>query len=157
MLFRSASAAYGAAGNPITEVDKLINVLDDNAQGRDDLRVFMSFPNYRLYLQALTRANFFSNYIGGAKTIGGADSLLAVHPNTNVSVIPTLGLSGSNQVTIGPAEFMVMGVDLMSDNEKLKIWYSVDFDELRFRANFNYGVAVASFGSVKYFATNGLS
>ena len=52
---------------------------------------------------------------------------------------------------------MVLGVDLLSDSEKLKIWYSVDFDEIRFRANFNYGVTIAQFDETDYyFATNNL-
>lgn len=150
----SSSAAYGVSGNPITEVDKLINVLDDNAMSREDLRVFMSYANFRLYVQALTRANFFQNYIGSTDITAMME---ATHPNTNVKVIPTIGLNGSNQVTIGPAEYMVVGFDLLSDHEKLVIWYSKDFDELRLRANYNYGAQIAKFGSTKYFATNGLS
>jgi len=149
----SSSATYGQAGNPITEVDNLINVLDDNAMSRDDLRVFMSYANFRLYVQALTRANFFQNYISSTDITGMME---ATHPNTNVKVIPTIGLNGSNQVTIGPAEYMVVGFDLLSDHEKLSIWYSKDFDELRLRANYNYGVTIAKFGSTAYFATNGL-
>ena len=150
----SSSAAYGVSGNPITEVDNLINVLDDNAMSREDLRVFMSYANFRLYVQALTRANFFQNYIGSTDITGQME---ATHPNTNVKVIPTIGLNGSNQVTIGPAEYMVVGFDLLSDHEKLVIWYSKDFDELRLRANYNYGVTIATFGTTKYFATNGLA
>ena len=150
----SSSATYGSAGNPITEVDKLINVLDDNAMSREDLRVFMSYANFRLYVQALTRANFFQNYIGSTDITGMME---AIHPNTNVKVIPTIGLNGSNQVTIGPAEYMVVGFDLLSDHEKLVIWYSKDFDELRLRANYNYGATIATFGTTAYFATNGLS
>jgi hypothetical protein len=142
------------AGNPIFEVNKLINALDDNAMSRDDLRVFMSYSNFRLYVQALTAANYFQNYIGSTDVTGMME---AVAPNTNVKIIPTLGLNGSNQVVIGPAEYMVLGVDLLSDSEKLKIWYSLDFDEVRFRANFNYGVAIATFGSTAYFATNNLA
>ena len=149
----SSSAAYGSAGNPITEVDKLINVLDDNAMSREDLRVFMSYANFRLYVQALTRANFFQNYIGSTDITGMME---AIHPNTNVKVIPTIGLNGSAQVVIGPAEYMVVGFDLLSDHEKLVVWYSKDFDELRLRANYNYGATIATFGSTKYFATNGL-
>ena len=149
----SSSAAYGSAGNPITEVDKLINVLDDNAMSREDLRVFMSYANFRLYVQALTRANFFQNYIGSTDITGMME---ATHPNTNVKVIPTIGLNGSAQVVIGPAEYMVVGFDLLSDHEKLVVWYSKDFDELRLRANYNYGATIATFGSTKYFATNGL-
>jgi hypothetical protein len=144
---------YGTAGNPITEVDNLINVLDDNALSREDLVVFMSYTNFRKYVQALTKANFFTNYIGGTDI---TSNMSAVHPNTNVKVVPTLGLNGSNQVVIGPAEYMVYGVDLLSD-ETLKAWYSVDFDEIRIRSNFNYGATIATFGSTKYFATNNLA
>jgi hypothetical protein len=141
------------AGNPIFEVNKLINSLDDNAMSREDLVCFMSYSNFRLWVQALTAANYFQNYIGSTDVTGMMEG---VQPNTNVKVVPTIGLNGSNQVVIGPREFMVLGVDLLSDSERLKIWYSEDFDELRFRANFNYGVAIATFGSTAYFATNNL-
>jgi hypothetical protein len=148
----SNSVAYGTSGNPITEVDDLINVLDDNALVREDLVVFMSYSNFRLYVQALTKANFFTNYIDGTDV---TSNMKAIHPNTNIKVLPTLGLNGSNQVTIGPAEYMVYGVDLLSD-ETLRAWYSLDFDEIRIRSNFNYGATIATFGTTKYFATNGL-
>jgi hypothetical protein len=150
----SSSAAYGENGNPITEIDKLINALSDDAMSREDLRVFLSFANFRLYVQALTRGNFFANYIGSTDITA---SMEAVHPNTNVKVIPTIGLNGSNQVVIGPAEYMVVGFDLLSDHEKLVIWYSKDYDELRLRANYNYGAQIALFGSTVYFATNNLA
>ena len=150
----SSSADYGVSGNPITEVDKLINVLDDNAMSREDLIVFMSYANFRLYIQALTRANFFANYIGSSDI---TSMMEATHPNTNVKVVPTLGLNGSNQVVIGPREYIVVGFDLLSDHEKLVVWYSKDFDELRLRANYNYGATIATFGSTAYFATNNLA
>jgi hypothetical protein len=142
------------AGNPIFEINKLINSLDDNAMSREDLVVFLSYSNFRLWVQALTAANYFQNYIGATDVTGMMEG---IQPNTNVKVVPTIGLNGSNQVVIGPREFMVLAVDLLSDSEKLKIWYSLDFDELRFRANFNFGVAIATFGSTAYFATNNLA
>jgi hypothetical protein len=150
----NSTADYGVSGNPITEIDKLINVLDDNAMSREDLVVFMSYANFRLYIQALTRANFFQNYIGSSDITGMME---ATQPNTNVKVVPTIGLNGSNKVVIGPREYMVVGFDLLSDHEKLVIWYSKDFDELRLRANYNYGATIATFGSTAYFATNNLA
>lgn len=149
----SSSATYGQAGNPITEVDNLINVLSADALSREDLVVFMSYGNFRLYVQALTRANFFTNYINGTDV---TSNMKAVHPNTNISVIPTIGLDASNQVTIAPSEYMIYGVDLLGD-ETLRAWYSVDFDEIRVRSNFNFGATIATFGTTKYFATNGLA
>jgi hypothetical protein len=150
----SSSAAYGVSGNPITEVDKLINVLSDDAMSREDLVVFMSYANFRLYVQALTRANFFANYIGGTSVTADME---AIHPNTNVKVVPTIGLAGSNQVTIGPKAYTVVGFDLLSDHESMEVWYSKDFNEVRFRANYNYGAQIALFGSTAYFATNNLA
>ena len=152
----SATAAYGTNGNPITEVDKLIVALSDDASSREDLVCFMSYANYRLYVQALTKANFFANYIGGSTSIGNMN-LEAVHPNANVKIIPTIGLAGSNSVVIGPAEYMVVGFDLLSDHERMEIWWSRDNNEVRFRANYNYGAQIAKFGSTAYFAVNGLS
>jgi hypothetical protein len=144
---------YGTAGNPITEVDNLINGLSSDALSREDLVVFLSYTNFRLYVQALTKANFFTNYIGAADI---TSNMQAIHPNTNIKVVPTIGLDSSNQVVIGPAEYMIYGVDLLSD-ETLRAWYSVDFDEIRVRSNFNFGATIATFGTTKYFATNGLA
>lgn len=149
----SGSTSYGQAGNPITEVDNLINALSADALSREDLVVFMSYANFRLYVQALTKANFFTNYISGTDV---TSNMSAVHPNTNIKVLPTIGLDASAQVTIGPAEYMIYGVDLLSD-ETLRAWYSVDFDEIRIRSNFNFGATIATFGTTKYFATNGLA
>lgn len=150
----SPTAAYGSAGNPITEVDKLVLALDDDGLGREDLVVFMSNANFVLYLQALTKANFYQNYIGSSNVTG---NMIATHPNHNIKVVPTYGLTGSNAVVIGPAEYMVAGFDLESDSEKVDIWYSRDNDEVRLRASYSYGAAVVKFGSTKYFAHNGLA
>lgn len=149
----SATAAYGADGNPITEVDKLINALDDDGMSRDDLVVYMSYANFRLYVQALTKANFFQNYVKDANITG---KMVATHPNSNVTVVPTKGLNGKGKVVIAPEEFVIIGFDLESDSESFDMWYSQDNDEIRLRINFNYGVTIPSF-STKYFATNNVA
>jgi hypothetical protein len=153
----SPTAAYGSNGNPITEVDKLISALDDNAQAMEDLVVFMSYANYRLYVQALTKANFFQNYIGSSTQIGGEANAFAVHPNSTVKVYPTLGLNGSGKVVIGPAQYFIVGFDALSDSEKLDMWWSRDNDEIRIRGNYNYGAALVTFSGVNYFATNNIA
>jgi hypothetical protein len=152
----SPTAAYGSNANPITEVDKLINALDANAQAIENLICYMSYPNYRLYVQALTKANFFQNYIGSSTVIGGEANAFAVHPNSTVKVYPTIGLAGSNRVVVGPADYFIVGFDALSDHEKLDMWWSRDSDEIRIRGNFNYGGALVRYAGVNYFATNNL-
>jgi hypothetical protein len=150
----SSTAAYGVSGNPITEVDKLISALSDDALVFDDLVVFMSYSNFRLYNQALVKANFFQNYIG---TTNVTNNMSAIHPSTNVKVLPTLGLAGSGKVVIGPAQYMFCGFDLMSDHEKMDAFWSRDFDVLKLRANYSYSAAIASFAGINYFATNNVA
>jgi hypothetical protein len=52
---------------------------------------------------------------------------------------------------------MAVGFDLVSDHQKLDIFYSRDFDAIRMRANFNYGAQIAVFSGTNYFATNNLA
>ena len=150
----SSTAAYGTNGNPITEVDKLISALSDDALAFDDLVVFMSYSNFRLYNQALVKANFFQNYIGTTNVTG---NMTAIHPSTNVKVLPTLGLAGSGKVVIGPASYMFCGFDLMSDHEKMDAFWSRDFDVLKIRANYSYSANIAAFAGTNYFATNNVA
>lgn len=150
------AVAYGTNGSPIYEVDKLINALDDNAQQLDDLKVFMSVSNFRKYVQSLTTANYFQNYIGGTQQIGSMQNSYAIHPNSNVKIVPTLGLNGSNAVYILPARYVFFGTNLLDDSEKMDVFYSRDFDVLKGRAAYSYGVQIAKFGDIKYYATNGL-
>jgi hypothetical protein len=148
------STAYGTAGNPITEVDKLISALSDDALAFEDLVVFMSYSNFRLYNQALVKANFFQNYIGSTSV---TSNMAAIHPSTNVKVLPTLGLAGSGKVVIGPAQYMFCGFDLMSDHEKMDAFWSRDNDVLRIRANYSYSANIAAFSGTNYFATNNVA
>ena len=150
----SSSASYGSAGNPITEVDKLISVLSDDALVFDDLVVFMSYSNFRLYNQALVKANFFQNYIG---TTNVTNNMSAIHPSTNVKVLPTLGLANSGKVVIGPASYIFCGFDLMSDMESMDAFWSRDFDVLKIKANYSYAANIASFAGTNYFATNNIA
>ena len=151
----NSAVAYGTNGNPIWEVDKLINALDANAQQLDDLKVFMSVPNFRKYVQALTQANYFQNYIGGSQQIGSMQNSFAIHPNSNVKIIPSIGIT-DNYVAILPARYVFFGTNLLDDSEKMDVFYSRDFDVLKGRAAYSYGVQIAKFGSLKYYATNGL-
>ena len=150
----SSTAAYGTNGNPITEVDKLISALSDDALAFDDLVVFMSYSNFRLYNQALVKANFFQNYIGTSNVTG---NMTAIHPSTNVKVLPTLGLAGSGKVVIMPASYSFVGFDLTSDHEKMDAFWSRDFDVLKIRANYSYSANIATFSGTNYFATNNVA
>lgn len=133
----------------LTQVDALVEQIPDDVVDRTDWVVFMSHANYRKYLINYRTANYYhfnpENSYQDFKTF---------HPATNILVHPVGGLNGSNLVVLAPAGYMVMGVDLMSDSETLKMFYSVDFDEVRLRSNFKIGVQIAW---PQFVITNGLT
>jgi hypothetical protein len=137
------------SASALTQVDALVEQIPDDVVDRTDWVVFMSHANYRKYLINYRTANYFhfnpENSYQDFKTF---------HPATNILVHPVGGLNGSNLMVLAPAGYLVMGVDLMSDSETLKMFYSVDFDEVRLRSNFKIGVQVAW---PQFVITNGLS
>jgi hypothetical protein len=133
----------------LSQVDALIEQIPDDVVNRTDWVVFMSHANYRKYLINYRTANYYhynpeSSY----------EDFKTFHPATNILVHPVGGLNGSNLMMLAPAGYMVLGVNLMSDAETLKMWYAVDFDEVRLRSNFNLGVQIAW---PEYVITNGLA
>ena len=124
--------------NALEQVDNLIANLSEEVLDRDDLIVFMSYANYRKYVTNLRTSNYFHYTPEDA-----GKEFETFHPATNIMVAPAKGLTGSDRVTLGPAGYMVMGTDLMSDSESLRIFYSQDNDEVRVRANFKIGAQIA--------------
>lgn len=133
----------------LTQVDALVEQIPDDVVDRTDWVVFMSHANYRKYLINYRTANYFH-----FNPEGSYQEFKTFHPATNILVHPVGGLNGSNLVVLAPAGYMVMGVDLMSDSETLKMFYSEDFDEVRLRSNFKIGVQIAW---PQFVITNGLS
>lgn len=133
----------------LAQVDNLVERIPDDIVDRTDLVVFMSHANYRKYLINYRTANYYH-----FNPEDSYQNFKTFHPATNILVHPVGGLNGSNLLVLAPAGYLVMGVDLMSDAEQLKMFYSVDFDEVRLRSNFKVGVQIAW---PQYVITNGLS
>jgi hypothetical protein len=132
------SGATLTSSNALAQVDLLVEAIPDDIVDRTDLVVFMSHSNYRKYLINYRTANYYhynpeSSY----------EDFKTFHPATNILVHPVGGLNGSNKLVLMPAGYAVMGVDLLSDQDTLKMFYSVDFDEVRLRSNFKVGVQLA--------------
>jgi len=133
----------------LSQVDNLIEKIPDDVVNRTDWVVFMSHSNYRKYLINYRTANYYH-----FNPEGSYEEFKTFHPATNILVHPVGGLLNSNLVMLVPAGYVVAGVDLLSDMDNLKMFYSVDFDEVRLRANFKIGVQIAW---PNFVITNGLT
>lgn len=137
------------SSNALAEVDKLVELVPNEVADRDDLIVWMSMSNYRKYLINLRTSNYYQPWVVDGDQMS---EYITMHPGTNIRVVGTHGIN-TDGVYLGAAEFMVVGCDLLSDEEGLNIFYSRDNDEVRVRANFKIGAQIAY---PEYFVTNNL-
>ena len=145
----SSSTEKGA--NVLAQVDNLINAMSSNVYDRDDIIIFMSQTQFKCYLTAVRTVNNF--YIDSSENkLGSVYSVF--HPQTNYKVVGVPGLNGSNLIVAAPSQYFLVGVDLTSDEDSFRAWWSQDFQEVRIMAAWKLGTQIAF---PEFFVTNGLS
>jgi hypothetical protein len=111
------------ANNVLAQIDNMINALDRNVYDRDDIVIFMSQSQFKCYLTAIRNVNNF--YIDSSENkLGSVYSVY--HPQTNYKVVGVPGLAGSNLIAMAPAQYFLCGVDLTSDEDSFRAWWSQD-------------------------------
>jgi hypothetical protein len=104
---------------------------------KGDVKIFVGNDWYRMLIMAYRALNLFSYNPQDAN----ASSFIL--PATNVEVISTNGLNGTGDAFAISLSNMAIAVDLVDEENSYKMWYSEDNNDVRFRANFKFGVNVA--------------
>jgi len=128
-----------SASNAIAVVKGVKNAIPAALKGDKSTTIFCGYDFYDMYVDAGVAANLFhfdfkddSNY-GGLKVPGTGIRLEAVH-----------GLDGTGDLYAFRMGNVAMGVDLEGeDTNSLKMWYSQDNNDVRFRGAWKMGVNVA--------------
>jgi len=127
--------------NAIAVVDEMIGNIPADIVNADDLILFMSHANFRTLMQALRNNNYFYNYDGQAFTW-----VLDNYLNTNVKVVATTGLVGSDVMLLTPASNLYFGTDSFGEalnGDGFQFWYDMRDNTTYFRAKFKLGAQVA--------------
>jgi hypothetical protein len=147
----TGSSATEKANAVLAQIDNLINGMDRNIYDRDDIIIFMSQSQFKCYLTAIRNVNNF--YIDSSENkLGSVYSVY--HPQTNYKVVGVPGLNGSNLIVAAPQQYFLVGVDLVSDEDSFRAWWSQDFQEVRIMASWKLGCQIAF---PEFFITNGLA
>jgi len=144
----TGASVVDKANSVLTAVDNIINALDRNIYDRDDIVIFMSQQQFKCYLVALRNVN---NFHFTEPTLGQVYETF--HPQTKYKVIGVPGLNGSNLIAASASQYFMAGVDLMSDEDSFRSWWSQDFQEVRIMSAWKLGTAIAF---PQFFVTNGL-
>jgi hypothetical protein len=147
----TGSTAQEKGNNVLAQIDNMINVMSRDIYDRDDIVIFMSQSQFKCYITALRTVNNF--YIDSSQNkLGSVYSVY--HPQTNYRVVGVPGLAGSNLIVLGPQQYFLAGVDLASDEDSFRSWWSADFQQVRIMAAWKLGTQLAF---PEFFVSNGLS
>jgi hypothetical protein len=142
----NANVSGYVSGGPIATITaaNVVNVLNGVYKAipveiidAEDLKVFVGNDVYRLAVLAYQALNLY-NY----KVDGDATQTFII-PGTNVELVAVNGLNGTGDVYATTLSNIAMAFDLEAEEENYKIWYSQDFNEVRYRVAFKLGVGVA--------------
>lgn len=136
------SGAWTVA-NAISIVDGMVLNLNQEVLDREDLTLFTSYSNFRVYVQALRNANYY-HFTALENNDGISYSIMV--PGTNVLMVSVRGLNLANvkgRAVLAPAEVLYAGFDTLEDFENFKVWYSQDFNAIFFRAQGKIGTGIS--------------
>ena len=135
------------AANIIDIVDEMVAKIPEDLMTESDLTLFVSPSTFRTYTKALRDANLY-NY---SALPNGSSSDELIIPSTNVTMVSTVGLVGKNVMVLSNASNLVMGTDLVSDEDFMIVAYD-EFEELlKINANFKIGTQVQFIENVIYY------
>ena len=141
-----AIAAWTAA-NAFEQALDLYDAIDESVKDRDDLIMVVSPDAYRALVRALVAQNLYH-----FNSVESNDILIL--PGTNVTVVKSSGLVGSDNKFAGPGKMILAATGLTDELDSFRFFYDEASDVMKFRAAWRLGVGV---GEVNLFGTNDMA
>lgn len=124
------------ATNVVGLVDGMVALMPEDIMESDNVKLFVPYAIFTKYTLALRNANLFHQ-----SPIDG-DYKVNIY-GTNVEMIATKGLKGTNRMILADTNNLYAGVDLMNDSEQFDIFYAKEADEIRFVSKYKLGANIA--------------
>ena len=144
---QAGTPAAWTASNAFEQALDLYDAIDEAVKDRDDLIMVVSPDAYRALVRALVAQNLYH-----FNSVEGNDVMIL--PGTNVTVIKSSGLVGSDYKFAGPGKMILAATGLTDELDAFRFFYDEAADVMKFRAAWRLGVGV---GQVDVFATNDMA
>ena len=144
---QSGTPAAWTATNAFEQALDLYDAIDESVKDRDDLIMVVSPDAYRALVRALVAQNLYH-----FDSVSGND--VVILPGTNVTVVKSSGLVGSDYKFAGPGKMILAATGLTDELDSFRFFYDEAADVMKFRAAWRLGVGV---GEVNVFATNDMA
>lgn len=129
----SATPVAWSVANSRTAMQNVYAALTDDMLANPNLKVFMGLSEARDYRMKLGIDNLYH--------ITGTEAKLYIE-NTDVEIVPVLGLSGTKKVYAIATDNMFLGTDMDGEYEKYDLFYAKEADEIRYVNEFKMGTQV---------------
>jgi hypothetical protein len=123
--------------NVIAATEGLYKAIPAQVLSKGDAKIFVGDDWFRLLVMAYRAEKLFLYQANET-----ADRRFVL-PATSVEVVAVNGLNTTGDAYAMSLSNMVLGLDLESEHESYKLWYSEDQNEIRSRVAFKLGVNVA--------------
>lgn len=130
----SASTVAWSVANSRTAFQNVYSALTDDMIANPKLRVFAGLSECRDYRIKLGIDNLYH--------ITGAEGKLYIE-NTDIEIVPVLGLSGTKRIIAIATDNMYLGTDLTNEEEKFDLFYAKEADQIRYVCEFKLGTQIA--------------
>lgn len=132
-----AASAGITTSNVVAVIDAVYKALPAEIVAADDATIFVGMDVFRTYTIALKNANLFAYTFDGK-----ADSEIVL-PGTTIKVVAVQGLNGTSKIYGARLSNMFLGTDLLNEEERFELFYAKEADQVRFVAEFKFGVNFA--------------
>lgn len=140
-----------SAGVTRTNVIAIINAmwltLPAELQGKDDVAILVGWDVYQSYIAALIVLNLFAYT---ADNSAQQDGEILV-PGTKYKIIALHGLDATKRLYACRLSNLYLANDMEGEENKFDLWYTKDFDEVRYTNQFRIGVQVGYVSEVVEF------
>jgi len=144
---QGGTPAAWTATNAVEQALDLYDAIAEEVKDRDDLIMVVSPDAYRALVRGLVASNLY-HY----DSVSGND--VVILPGTNVTVVKSSGLVGSDYKFAGPGKMILAATGLTDELDNFRFFYDEASDVMKFRAAWRLGVGV---GEVNLFATNDMA
>ena len=144
---QGGTPAAWTASNAFEQALDLYDAIDEAVKDRDDLIMVVSPDAYRALVRALVAQNLYH-----FDSVSSND--IVILPGTNVTVVKSSGLVGSDYKFAGPGKMILAATGLTDELDSFRFFYDEAADVMKFRAAWRLGVCV---GEVNLFATNDMA
>ena len=135
---QSFSTSTAVSNGVILTFDNMVDQLDSNILSEDDLTLFCGTEVFDKYVRSVRNLNLY--HYNAEEIKNGVVNLMG---KSNVRLVATVGLDGTNKAFMSKSAWILLGTDVMPDEEPIKGEYSFYYDKYLMRYKVKLGSALA--------------